>query len=316
MRRALVALVALALAVAPFALPGAKPLGVTEKICVMAALAASYDVLIGYVGIVSFAHAMFFGLGAYGLGLTAYAYGPAYGALGLLAGMVLAGLTALGVGLFALRVQAIFFAMTTLAIAYCFNIAASQWPTLTGGEDGRSFRALIPSAHYFGVTGRTLSYYLVFLGAALVFGLLLRVVNSPFGRVLQAIRENPLRAEAMGYRIVVHRTLAGVVAAIAAAFVGGLDAQWQRYVGPDTASSFSLQLDMLVIVVIGGRGTILGSLIGAAVFVIAETYLRAALTALSGPALLNPDRWLLWLGLGFILAVRFAPKGILGGKPL
>jgi branched-chain amino acid transport system permease protein len=165
-----------------------------------------------------------------------------------------------------------------------------------------------------------LCYYLVFAGAAVLFLILLRVVNSPFGRVLQAIRENPLRAEALGYRIVVHRTLATVVAALAAAFAGALDALWLRYVGPDTALSFSIQIDVLVIVVIGGRGTLYGAVVGAAVFVIAENYLRLAVGAASTataslpllPNLLHPDRWLLWLGVLFILAVRFAPRGIVG----
>ena len=330
--RALVGLVALALLAAPFLFPGAKSLGVAEKICVMAALAASYDVLLGYAGIVSFAHVMFFGVGAYGVGLASYALGPGWGALalGLAGGLALSALLALAIGLFSLRVQAIFFAMVTLAVAYAFNVLASQLPDLTGGEDGRSFRApeILRPDHHFGhwlgqaVTGRTLTYYLIFAGAALLVLALLRVVNSPFGRVLQALRENPLRAEALGYRIMVHRTLAVIVAALAATFAGGLDALWLRYVGPDTALSFSIQIDVLVIVVIGGRGTLYGAVVGAALFVIAENYLRALIGGLSQGAadlglpllarLLHPDRWLLWLGLMFILAVRFAPRGIVG----
>jgi branched-chain amino acid transport system permease protein len=328
--RLLVALIALGLAAAPFLFPGVKALGVAEKICVLAALAASYDVLLGYTGVVSFAHVMFFGVGAYGVGLASYALGPGWGALalGLAAGLALAAALALVIGLFSLRVQAIFFAMVTLAVAYAFNVLASQWSDLTGGEDGRSFRVpeILRPGYKLGeiwgqaITGRTLCYYLVFAGAVALFLILLRVVNSPFGRVLQAIRENPFRAEALGYRIVVHRTLATVVAALAAAFAGGLDALWLRYVGPDTALSFSIQIDVLVIVVIGGRGTLYGAVVGAAVFVIAETYLRALIGAASTataslpllPNLLHPDRWLLWLGVLFILAVRFAPRGIVG----
>jgi branched-chain amino acid transport system permease protein len=324
--RLLVALVALALVCAPFLFPGAKALGVAEKIAVMAALAASYDVLLGYAGVVSFAHVMFFGCGAYGVGIALYALGPGWGAIGigLAGGMALAAVIALGLSAFSLRVQAIFFAMVTLAVAYAFNVLAGQWTDFTGGEDGRTFRvpeALRPGTQLFhGVTGRTLVYYLVLAGAAATFLMLLRIVNSPFGRVLQAIRENPLRAEALGYRIVVHRTLAVLVSGLAAAFVGGLDALWLRYVGPDTALSFSIQVDVLVIVVLGGRGTLYGAVVGAAVFVIAENYLRALIGAASQasaglpllPDLLHPDRWLLWLGLLFILAVRFAPKGIVG----
>ena len=330
--RALVALVAAGLAATPLLFAGAKPLAVAEKISVMAALAASYDVLLGYTGVVSFAHVMFFGIGAYGVGLSSYALGPGWGALalGLAAGFALSALLALAIGLFSLRVQAIFFAMVTLAVAYAFNVLASQLPDFTGGEDGRTFRVpeILRPGHKFGewlgvdFTGRTLSYYLALAGAAVLFLILLRIVNSPFGRVLQAIRENPFRAEALGYRIVVHRTLATVVAALAAAFAGGLDALWQRYVGPDTALSFSIQIDVLVIVVIGGRGTLYGAVVGAAVFVIAENYLRSAIGAVSAgaadlglpllPSLFHADRWLLWLGLLFILAVRFAPRGIIG----
>ncbi len=330
--RALVLLVVAGLAATPLLFGGAKPLEVAEKICVMAALAASYDLLIGYAGIVSFAHVMFFGIGAYGVGLASYALGPGWGALalGLAASLALAAMLALAIGLFSLRVQAIFFAMVTLAVAYAFNVLASQLSDFTGGEDGRSFRVpeILRPGHGFGeflghaVTGRTLSYYLVFAGAAVLFLVLLRIVNSPFGRVLQAIRENPLRAEALGYRIVFHRTLATIVAALAAALAGALDALWQHYVGPDTALSFSIQIDVLVIVVIGGRGTLYGAVVGAAVFVIAENYLRAGIGALSQgaanlglpllPSLLHPDRWLLWLGVLFILAVRFAPRGIVG----
>jgi branched-chain amino acid transport system permease protein len=328
--RILVALVVVGLAGAPFLFSGAKPLEVAEKIAVMAALAASYDLLLGYTGVVSFAHVMFFGVGAYGVGLASYALGPGWGslALGLGASLAVAAALALAIGLFSLRVQAIFFAMVTLAVAYAFNVLASQLSDFTGGEDGRSFRVpeMLRPGYRLGevlghaVTGRTLAYYLTLIGAAVLFLLLLRVVNSPFGRVLQAIRENPFRAEALGYRIVFHRTLAVVVAALAAASAGALDAQWQRYVGPDTALSFSLQIDVLVIVVIGGRGTLWGAIVGAAAFVLVENYLRAligaASTATAGwpllPNLLHPDRWLLWLGVLFILAVRFAPRGIVG----
>jgi len=330
--RTLLLLVSAGLALAPFAFPGAKSIGVAEKICVMALLAASYDVLLGYAGIVSFAHVMFFGIGSYGVGLTLYALGPGWGAivLGGLAGLALATLMALLIGLLSLRVQAIFFAMVTLAIAYAFNVLASQLSVVTGGEDGRSFQipeVLKPSFKWgeiggVAVNGRTLTYYLIFLSCVLLFLTLLRVVNSPFGRVLQAIRENPFRAEALGYRTVMHRTLATCLSAAVAAAAGALNALWLRYVGPDTALSSSIQVDVLVIVVIGGMGTLWGAIIGAALFVIAENYLQALIGQLSQSSgdlglpllaqLLHPDRWLMWLGLMFILAVYFAPTGIVG----
>ncbi len=314
--RALLIVVVAALAVAPVLFPGAKALNVAEKICVMALLAASYDLLLGYTGIVSFAHVMFFGIGSYGVALALYGIGPGWGALALGASvaLVFAVVLALAIGLFSLRVQSIFFAMVTLAVAYVFNVLASQLSTITGGEDGRSFRAppeLRPgfkAGEFAGVAinGRMLCYYLVFAICVLVFLALLRVVNSPFGRVLQAIRENPFRAEALGYRIVFHRTLATCLSAAGAAAAGAINALWLRYVGPDTALSFSIQIDVLVIVVIGGMGSLYGSILGAALFVIAENYLQALIGRLSTgaadlglpllPSLLHPDRWLLWLG--------------------
>ena len=324
----------LALAVAPFLFPGAKALNVAAKTCVMILLAASYDLLLGYAGIVSFAHVMFFGVGAYGVGLMLYTLGGSWGALaaGLIAAAALSLALALAIGLFSLRVQSIFFAMVTLAVAYAFNVLASQLSGLTGGEDGRSFKvpeALQPGFRLtqdklFGValTGKILTYYLVFAVVAVAFLVLLRAVNSPFGRVLQAIRENPFRAEALGYRTVSHRTLATCISALGATLAGALFALWLRYVGPDTALSFSIQVDVLVMVVVGGMGSLYGAIIGAALFVFAESYLQDVMAALSQaaanasvpllPALFHPDRWLLWLGLAFVLAVYFAPSGIVG----
>jgi branched-chain amino acid transport system permease protein len=335
----LIVLIVLALALAPFLFPGAKALNVAAKTCVMILLVASYDVLLGYAGIVSFAHVMFFGVGAYGVGLALYGLGASWAALaaGLAVAFALSLALALAIGLFSLRVQSIFFAMVTLAVAYAFNVLASQLSWLTGGEDGRSFKvppALQPGFKWldhpiFGVqaTGKLLTYYLVFVIVLVAFLVLLRVVNSPFGRVLQAIRENPFRAEALGYRTVFHRTLATCISALGATLAGGLSALWLRYVGPDTALSFSIQVDVLVMVVVGGMGSLYGAIIGAALFVVAENYLQDAMGGLSHlaaeahlpllPVLFHPDRWLLWLGLAFVLAVYFAPAGIVGAlKPV
>jgi branched-chain amino acid transport system permease protein len=108
---------------------------------------------------------------------------------------------------------------------------------------------------------------------------LLRVVNSPFGRVLQAIRENRFRAEALGYRTVFHLTYANCIAALVAASAGALNALWLRYAGPDTSLSFAIMLDILLMVVIGGMGTMYGAIIGAAIFILAQNYLQALMGA-------------------------------------
>jgi branched-chain amino acid transport system permease protein len=328
-------LVILALILAPFLFPGARALNVAAKTCVMILLVASYDLLLGYTGIVSFAHVMFFGVGAYGAGLALYGLGATWEALAAGLAIAAAALSlalALAIGLFSLRVQSIFFAMVTLAVAYAFNVLASQLSWLTGGEDGRSFKVpdvlqpgfRLVEGRVFGVAinGKLLTYYLVLIVVAAAFLVLLRVVNSPFGRVLQAIRENPFRAEALGYRTVFHRTLATCISALGATLAGALSALWLRYVGPDTALSFSIQVDVLVMVVVGGMGSLYGAILGAALFVFAESYLQDAMGGLSRlaanaslpflPALFHPDRWLLWLGLAFVLAVYFAPTGIVG----
>ena len=322
----------LALALAPFIFPGVKALNVAAKVLVFVVLVASFDLLLGYTGIVSFAHTMFFGIGAYGIAIATTRMGPTWGALlvGLLCALALSFLLALAIGLFSLRVRAIFFAMITLAVASAFLTLASQLAEWTGGEDGLTFKVpgvLSPSfelleAPFLGVAidGRLLCYYLLFVLALVLLLTLLRIVNSPFGRVLQAIRENEFRAEAIGYRVVVYRTISSILSALFACAAGAMLALWLRYNGPDTSLSFEIMLDVLLIVVIGGMGTMYGAAIGAALFMVAQSYLQDLLKlgsdATSGlpwlSALLSPDRWLLWLGVLFVLSVYYFPTGVVG----
>jgi len=326
----LLLLVVLGLALAPFITTGARPLNTAATICIYIVLVASYDLLIGYSGIVSFAHTMFFGIGAYGVGLGFDSPAPSWGPmmLGLAAALALTLVLAFVIGLFALRVRAIFYAMITLAVASSFAVLASQMSGWTGGEDGKTFDVpdLLSPANEFGefmgriLDGKVLTYYIVFFCAVLIFLALLRIVNSPFGRVLQAIRENEFRAEALGYRTVVYRIAANCIGAVAAALAGALMALWLRYVGPRTTLGFEVMTDILLIVVIGGMGTMYGSVIGAALFILANNYLKSLMAKAAGavagvPLLetaLHPDRWLLWLGILFILAIYFFPSGIVG----
>jgi branched-chain amino acid transport system permease protein len=329
-----VALIAIfiGLALAPFLTSGARPLNMAATICVYIALVASYDLLLGYTGIVSFAHTMFFGIGAYGVGLGLSTGEPSWtgAAIGLAIALLLTIALAFVIGLFALRVKAIFYAMITLAVASSFAVLASQLSDLTGGEDGKTFSApelLSPGfrlieGEVFGraIDGKLITYYIVFAGCLLLFLCLLRLVNSPFGRVLQAIRENEFRAEALGYRTVVYRVWANCLAALAAALAGALMALWLRYVGPKTMLGFEIMTDILLIVVIGGMGTMYGAVIGATLFIIAQNYLKSFMaegaSALAGIPLLaqalHPDRWMLWLGVLFVLSSFFFPSGIVG----
>jgi branched-chain amino acid transport system permease protein len=222
--------------------------------------------------------------------------------------------------------------MITLAVASAFAILASQLNEITGGEDGRSYRIpemLRPAFRLFddpvlgvNINGRILTYYLIFFSALFLFLLALRVVNSPFGRVLQAIRENDFRAEALGYRVVVYRSIANCLSAGMATLAGVLMALWLRYTGPDTTLSFAIMIDILLMVVIGGMGTLYGAVLGAAIFILAQNYLQVLMGQFSGmlesagipllPNLFHADRWLLWLGILFVLSVYFFPVGIVG----
>jgi branched-chain amino acid transport system permease protein len=304
------------LAFAPFLFPGTKPLDVAAKACVFVLLVASYDLLLGYTGIVSFAHTMFFGIGGYGvaIALSRMDVGWTAVALGTLAAVALSLLLSFVIGLFSLRVKAIFFAMITLAVASFFAILASQLSNLPGGEDGITFR--VPEL----LRTRLVAYYLVFGVSLALFLALLRVVNSPFGRVLQAIRENDFRAEALGYRTVIYRTAANCLGAAVATLAGALYALWLRYTGPNTTLDFGIMIDILLMVVIGGMGTLYGAALGATVFVVAQNYLQDAMKIVSGglkglpvlPELFHPDRWLLWLGVLFVLSVYYFPHGVVG----
>jgi branched-chain amino acid transport system permease protein len=220
--------------------------------------------------------------------------------------------------------------MITLAVAAFAQIVAEQWRSLTGGEDGLTFDVpavlsvsfrLVPD-RVMGVfiNGRVITYYITFAVSLLLFLIMLRIVNSPFGLVLRAIRENEFRVEAMGYKVVAYRTLVCVFSAVMASLAGALMALVLRYNGPDATLSFTLMIDILLMVVIGGMGTLYGSVVGAILVVLAQYYLKNTLEMATGSmsgmpimsALFHPDRWLLWLGIIFILIVTFLPQGIVG----
>jgi len=322
----------LGLLFAPFIFPGAKAMNAAAKILYFIVLVASYDLLLGYTGIVSFAHTMFFGIGAYGVAIICSRFDPTWLhlAYGVAIAVVVSALLSILIGLFSLRVRAIFFTMITLAVASAFQTLASRLSDFTGGEDGLNFSVpdiLSPSYQlmeqpFLGVTidGKVITYYVLFVLTVLLFLLMLRIVNSPFGRVLQAIRENVFRAEAIGYNTVIYRTAANMLSAIFATLAGALLALWLRYNGADTSLSFQIMIDILLIVVIGGMGTMYGAVCGTTIFLLAESYLEVLMAqssqALQGipvlPTLLAPERLHLWLGVLYVLSVYFLSTGIVG----
>jgi branched-chain amino acid transport system permease protein len=315
-------------ALVPLVIPSFQATDLAIKIAIFGALVASYDVVIGYTGIVSFGHAMYFGFGAYAVALAVGRFGaPTYVHLlvGFLTGMVVSALVAVLIGAFSLRVKAIFFAMITLAFAEFSGILAVQWSALTGGEDGLSprlpgvFAVAYDGGRVLGVpiTGKVVTYYVVLGVCAGLFLLMSRFVASPLGRALQAIRDNELRAEALGIPTFALQIVSSTFASVVAAVVGGCYLMWVRYVNPESVLGVPVMLDVLLMVIIGGIGTLWGSLIGAAVLLTARLLLpdlRGLAVLLGGSELAQrlTARWLLVFGVLFILVVFFFPKGVLG----
>ncbi len=314
-------------AAVPLAAPSFQAVDLAIKIAIFATLTASYDVLLGYTGIVSFGHAMFFGFGAYAVALALATPGAGYGrlAVGVVAGVLLSLVMSIVIGAFSLRVKAIFFAMVTLAFAEFALILAVQLSGLTGGEDGLNpelpgaLRASW-SARPLGVAinGRHVAYYAVLVLCAVLFAALARFVRSPFGRTLEAIRDNQLRAEALGIRTFLFQSIASSFASVVAALLGGGYVLWVGYVNPDSVLGVHVMLDILLMVIIGGIGTLWGGIIGATVLLSAQMLLpnlrTLAASVFAGSELAQrlTERWLLYFGILFVLVVFFFPKGVLG----
>ena len=313
----------------PFLFHSFEILDVVLKIIIFSALVASYDIILGYTGIVSLGHVMYFGIGAYLVGifvgkLGLISYG--YLALSILIAVVISGILSVLIGFFSLRIRAIFFAMITLAFLEFISILASQLRSITGGEDGISFKLphILAIDYSFGqflgieITGRIVSYYLILFICLILFLLMLRFVHSPVGRVLQSIRDNEQRSIALGYRTYLFQVIASSFASCVAAVTGGCFAMWVRYVSPDSSVSVSIMLDVLLMVIVGGMGTIYGGIFGAAFLMVTRAFLpklQILITSLLPGvpiAIRLSERWLFYFGLLFILIVYFFPKGVVG----
>lgn len=272
------------------------------QFCIFAILAMSYDLLLGYTGIISFGHAMFFGIGAYCTAIMLGEYGPTIGmfVLSIVIGIVFASLVSAIVGALTLRLKSHFYAMFTLAISGLFLVVAEKWRTVTKGNDGFTFRApeIFRERLYF--------YFLVLVCLVVVFMLLKRLVASPFGKVLVAIRENEQRTRSLGYQTLIYKIIASVIAGAIASLAGSLYVISLRFVNT-SVMTMDITLDALMMTIIGGVGTLIGPIIGAGVIEFAQHYL-------SGLARDYPifERWIIFFGILYILAVIFFPKGIVG----
>ena len=314
----------------PFLFPSYKSVDLAMQIIMFATLVASFDILLGYTGILSFGHGMFFGIGAYCVAFLVGKYGtPSYAnlALGFVIAALVASALALVISFLSLRVKAIFFAMITLAIAELAIVLATKLSGFTGGEDGISLNmpgilaVSFSAGNFLGleITGRILTYYFILLACLGLFLAMLRFTHSPLGRVLQAIRDNVERAEALGYKTFIFQTISITFGCVVATLVGGLYGMWVGYVNPESCLGvLSIMLAILLMCIIGGMGTLYGGIVGAAFFMITETFLpdlqSLAKDFFPSAVFLHNvlERWYLVLGTLFILVVIFFPKGIIG----
>ena len=302
-------LTAVGLIVAPFILPhlGFAP-NTVNRILVWGLFGIGFDILFGYTGLLSFGQSAFYGTGGFVAAWLLTRAGFPNVFLALIIGMIVAAVVGYLVGLIALRRTGIYFAMITVAIAQVFFfVEFNPLADFTGGENGLpgvptpSFNLGFTTLHF--TTGWSLYQFLAvcyFVGIVIA----LRIVRSPVGAMLSAIRDNPLRAQAVGHNIHSYKLTAFVIAAAYAGFAGGLLGVLQAFMPPD-AFMFETSGQLVMQTAIGGLGTLFGPLLGAAVWLFLQDFLQSALGL--GAA------WKLVLGTVFVLLVTFLRRGIIGG---
>ncbi len=275
------------------------------RIFILAIFAMSYDILLGYTGIISFGHVMYFGIGAYSISLLLKHGGESWVnvLLAALIAVILSAIVSLIVGILSLRLKNTYYAMITLAFAELFHIVSLKWRSLTYGEDGFNFSSQIPDF----LKDRFYFYYISFIALLLVGYFLYQFTKSPTGKVLVAIRENEARAEMLGFSTLYYKLISSTVAGVVASLSGILYAISYRYVGSASVFGMDKTIDALLMTIIGGVGTLFGAIIGAGIINLAHQFLADL-------ANFHPifERWLIFFGILYILIVMFFPSGILG----
>ena len=292
------------LIIAPLVLPEFWRRFLTE-ILIWGLLAMSSDVLIGYTGMVSFGHSAFFGLGMYGAAAALLIVSPPNLWLAIIFGLAGAGTVALFVAYFSTRLRDIYFAITTLIFSQIFYVIIFTWTAVTGGENGLTFRR--PALSFFGLfstpfDSATLHWFVLAMVAA-SYLILRRIMQSPFGMVLQSIRENEARTRAIGYPVERYKIVAVMLSGLFAGLAGVLYAIQNRFAAPDFVY-FLVSGETVIFNVMGGIGTLLGPIVGAGFFLL----LRELLGRLFG----EQFPYLIPLGFIFIAMIIFLPQGLLG----
>lgn len=232
-----------------------------SEILVFAIFAMAYDLMLGYAGMLSFGHAMFFGLGAYTTGIILTRLYPSV-FLALVAAALIGFLAAYLIGFLCIRRRGIYFTMVTLAFGQLLYFVAFKWTSLTGGDDGLQ-NVPRPSLGPISLNSEITLYYFILFIAIISFVILLRVVNSPFGKTLQALRENKDRALSIGYNIDHFKLVAFLISGFFSGLAGGLYALLLNFV-PLSTLYWTTSGDVVVMTVIGGMGTLLGPVFGSA----------------------------------------------------
>jgi branched-chain amino acid transport system permease protein len=296
------AIVVAGLLVAPLVLPPFWQRFVTE-ILIWGLLAMSSDILIGYTGMVSFGHSAFFGLGMYGAAAALLTVKPPSLWVALLYGLVAAGVVAAFVAFFATRLRDIYFAISTLVFSQIFYVIIFTWTEVTGGENGLTFRQprlSIPGLWSDAFTPTTFHWFVLAV-VVLSYLLVRRITQSPFGKVLQSIRENEPRTRAIGYHVERYKIVAVMFSGLFAGLAGVLYAMQNKFAAPDFVF-FVVSGEVVIFNVMGGMGTLVGPFAGAAFFLL----LREGLSRFM------PEYYLIPVGIIFIIMIIFLPQGLLG----
>jgi branched-chain amino acid transport system permease protein len=292
------------LIVAPLVLPEFWRRFLTE-ILIWGLLAMSSDILIGYTGMVSFGHSAFFGLGMYGAAAALLMVRPPNLWLAIAYGLIGAAGVALFVAYFSTRLRDIYFAITTLIFSQIFYVIIFTWTEVTGGENGLTFprpALSIPGIFSVPFTSATLHWFVLGVVAA-SYLILRRVTQSPFGMVLQSIRENEPRTRAIGYPVERYKMMAVMLSGLFAGLAGVLYALQNRFAAPDFVY-FLVSGEAVIFNVMGGIGTLVGPIAGAGFFLL--------LRELFGRIFGDQFPYLIPVGIIFIIMIIFLPQGLLG----
>ena len=280
--------------------------GYTElatRVVVMGLAAMSLNFLLGFTGVLSFGHAAYFGLGAYGTAMAIKYVAPNTW-LGIAAGVAIATLAAALIGALIVKRRGVYFAMVTIAFGQILFYIAYRWDSFTGGYDG--LRGFSRQPLGFGPwtidikDNGTLFYYFVLAVFAVCVALMAFLLRSPFGRTLIAIRENQRRAQFLGIAVDKHIWLSFSISCFFASTAGALYALLDNFADP-TALNYTVSGEIVIMVVMGGMRNFWGPLIGAAIYVVLQDYISSM-----------TQNWMSFIGLLFVMVVMFFPSGILG----